>query len=375
MTNFKGIIDFGSAFYTGIPYPGTVIFNQYVANPVTFANVEGAPLDGTVLNMESNTNQNISEKVYSTTPYAITDFSSAIANYLIRDGLGWGRCKYQFAAITITNSTGISYDWFDDVNIPPVVANFSLVADFVNQSKLYGILFDAETYGVFPWRYNDMPAKATYSFEEYEVQVYKIARQIATNWKNFKEDINVMFTRGFDAYYQAFPAQGRDANDYGLYNAFLNGMYDELGLRRYNGVHTPINQRCASPGVSGTQLIISTLNTFPCLSALCVQQYNDLLKGITDSRARGDTDYFDVMSKFSDWLFLTRPPFDNVTPALSYFTPQQMKDSIGYMIDDDVQWVVLFQQSVDPHFYDNTLILNPQYFTKLWELRVERGLP
>lgn len=387
---FKGILG-----YT--PFSPTSS-TAFLTNQTTFNVVQSNPIDGIIITCDTDSGANFSESMWTTTSLTMDDLDTIRGNFKYRNALGWGRVNKNWLAV-LTETTQI--DWFSS-NIRHVINNLKLAGRFVVESGLYGIWFDGESYSQNPWRYSTLPEKNSHTFEEYEAQVYSIAREIMAYWLDQDKNFQFMTIKGYYWYWQYLEANGetqatKEANPYGLLKAFLNGFYDEMGYSKWGENPTfeqvyPLQNIPTTGGRGDPRMIMSTGGMYRCISTALDQDCLDFyMPSLTEGNSlhapyayksyKGDSIYFDNLTDLCPAIWVDYPGydptygiplFDPLNPASNYFTPTNFTDSLYYMCLRG-SWCWIYAQASG--FYSTTPTLPSAYLDCMRTARNSLGLP
>ena len=387
MPSFEGIIDY-KYHLSG--------YTSWIADNTSWATFEALPLDGTIITIGKSNGGNFTEFCFSDVIHTMNDLGPALADIRTRQAAGFGDHDKNFAII---NTEGRQMDWMNPSHYAGIVNNFSLMGRFAMECGLKGVAFDAEGYSHRQFKYDSMTQKATYTFSQYETQVYAAALQIGTNWMTYSRDFKFLPFRSYEAYYYGLLNFGESINEYGLYKAFLDGIYDAMGdaWDDYQTGSIAFSTRLSAgrggvilrqqPGRAyqgpNKNLILTDETAFHSTTDSDIEDAWDSLRGITYYYApatdpaplRGGSDYFYDISNFGlglwvDYNGVGVPTFDNNNPAGNHYTPAGFKTALASVLNR-ASWCWIFTNTVG--FYSDT-ILNSQYAAKIAELRTERGI-
>lgn len=356
------IIEFGSALNSGDLAPHTM--TEVFGTLGYYDEYQSTPLDGCIFNVENNSGESLQTHFYSTTPINIGDLSDMIDVLRVRKNLGFGRTQHNFAYLGV--STG-PIDWFS-IGADVFIGNFSLMGDFVGRSGITGIFFDPEPYASSIWKYSQMPRRNTYSFSAYRDRVYKAAREIATNWRTYSNDLKIMIGK---SYLNSIDEGGEDG-PYGLWDRFLDGLLDEMGANRC------ILKGSLPFGVYGYRsnghIILTNNETYICETQNCVETKVARITGSNNSAFKNNNLYFESICHFGTALWIDSPggAFDNITPSNNTLTPIEVKNTLGYMVDAGMEWIWIFNQY--HNFFNSSQIIHTDYITALRDFRNNKGL-
>lgn len=305
--------------------PGPRIINwSYYPNPDTlwliddsrFALASSQPLNGTVISVDTDSGGNFTESMWSGIALNVSDVDEVLARFQARNVRGWGALTSNFIAV---NTETFAIDWFDPA-ITTVVSNLSLAGWFASQAGV-GLWFDAEGYSQEPWQYSTMPGAGSHTFAEYETQVYTLARLIARNWMTYNPRFLFASYKGYYEWYQYLENNGdtqsnREANPYGLFKSFLDGIYDEFGT-------------------TGLPKVIKAGNRgWNCSDLSCFTFEYARVTGYGNVNYQGPAPYYFNDTLFGSALYLTgdnngaHAPFNPATPGDNYMTPDLMKSTL-----------------------------------------------
>lgn len=194
--------------------------------------VEKRPFEGVVLELTDSGNPNIRRTtVFKKTAYTDVSFGKD------RQDLAATRSSVltdNFASVTTVMDKG--WDWFNDRHWAATEKNLRNFAKTTKTGNLKGIFLDLECYGPCPWGYKYQPRATSKTFAQYEAQVRKRGGQFITALQQEHPGITILavqFMLLLKSVYYDFPGQSElrarlEADDYGLYAAFVNGILDAV---------------------------------------------------------------------------------------------------------------------------------------------------
>jgi hypothetical protein len=348
------------------------------------------------MDLRTNSGQPFSTSVWNTTVITLDDLSNSIAqlqdrklqneSYLLHKEnnwasastfLGYGKCQYNFCKLQIS---GVIIDPFS-ADFEKVYNKLVVLAQFAAAVGFYGIWFDVEPY-VEIWKYNNLPLRSKYTFAQYQQRYYEIGYGIALQWRKANPNLSVMTTSAYDG----FAGQGLpyEANQYGLYKNFLDGLFDGWGDFYYR------------LGVRGTgKIIVTTEGTFSLTNLPNIIRYGyRQMSGQYDSYINpgnpptvlgtpppdqtywgGSSYFFDTNIKEIGLAIWPTAPFYNPLglPEDNQWAPDTFRDALKTMIDY-CQWIWIYNP--DWSFYNGSSgDLDPVYIAAIEEARVYGKLP
>lgn len=346
--------------------------SAYIANQTTFDTLQASPLDGVTLDLISNSNLNYTQRIWgpyggSVAQFNIDDVSTFIDRISARTETGWGRIKHNFLA---AQTPDLTIDWFSS-DIEKVISNLILIGRVVAETGMYGILFDAEHYGTYPFTYNEMPLRNNYNLQDYYDKVYESAFRVAQGWLSYSPDIKLFLIKGYESYVTEEISAGSNANNYGFYGSFLDGIYEAFGQARSN-----VTPKFQSGDVArGRALENNIIDTQTAYRELSQDGIDEKMGFLTNPIYHGNTGYWDTLStELGLAHFPSNPndiPFDNAAPLTNYYTPTSSKNVLRIMLDA-VDWVWIYSELYDA-CGPGTLI-HPDYRAAWQELRTELGM-
>jgi hypothetical protein len=144
----------------------------------------------------------------------------------------WDRFTDNFLVIYAASDI----DWFDDAQWEAAIHNTRLTARAARIGKCVGVCFDAEPYGHNPWLYSEQPRAKEKSFAEYQAQYRERGAQFmdAVQSEMPNAVVHTFFVFSFQQHLwdledPAVRDRKLEAEGYGLYPAFINGMLDAIG--------------------------------------------------------------------------------------------------------------------------------------------------
>jgi hypothetical protein len=123
--------------------------------------LEGLPFDGYVIDALS-TNQ----RIFTRQPWPEAEFTQE-TNALV--GIPWTRRMDNF--LIMYSATDSGWDWFNDEHWAIFEGNLRLLARASARASLKGLCFDAEPYGISPWRYASQPSTGQFTYAEFCLKV------------------------------------------------------------------------------------------------------------------------------------------------------------------------------------------------------------
>lgn len=390
-TGFKGIIEYGTG-YTPAQY----------ANQTTFDRAQSAPLDGSVMKIMSNEGAlGLASREVSTDMFGgqdrweLSHLTDSIGYFATRRQLGWGRLRKNFAKLQVANREDHIIDWFEARYVDNFMHNMDVLGQFVARVGMSGIWFDNEPY-LPVWTYNSMSGKASHILAEYQAQVYKIGKLVATNWRKSSPAMNIMVVNAYDGYVGRLPDIA--GGEYGLWKDFLDGMLDGYGeTLDTNYQISPRGGAFAKTEASG-KIILTTEGTYkldniPNITRYGVRQMNgtydsytrpgsppnDLGEPPCDTRYWGGSVHF-YNPKVTEiglalWIDAANgaTPFNPATPLSNLWTPTSFIDGLSHIMEA-CQWVWIYDPTY--RFYDpnGTNEIPAAYKTPMATTRASYGL-
>ena len=132
--------------------------------------------------------------------------------------------KHNFILTGATGNKSEIANWFDDSFWSDVAHNMRLTARAARESGCKGLIFDAEAYSKFRWRYR---ADSGRSFQETALKARQRGREIMKAVKSEFRNCTILFYWFLTMSGLSMPETFHKAA-YGLYPAFINGLVDEL---------------------------------------------------------------------------------------------------------------------------------------------------
>ena len=132
--------------------------------------------------------------------------------------------KHNFILTGATGNKSEAANWFDDSFWSDVAHNMRLTARAAKQTGCKGLIFDAEAYSKFRWRYRPETGK---SYQETALKARQRGREIMKAVKSEFRDCTILFYWFLTMSGLASPETLHKAS-YGLYPPFINGLLDEL---------------------------------------------------------------------------------------------------------------------------------------------------
>ena len=354
---FRGWIEFGSQ-----PTPAQL------ADQTSFDPYQSSPVDGSVIKLLNDSGLDITSYVWNSTKWSMSQLTESLFNIRKRNNLGWGRHRYNFVKLQITNRA--SLDLFTPGMADGFISNFKTIMDFVSEAGLTGIFFDVEPYSE-NWKYSGMSYKNVYTFEQYKQNMYAISREIFSHWKQINPKVQIMVSDCYEVYASGKEAGTADINNrYGLYVPFLDGIIDEVHeLRTQTTVPDDYYNFILTNQLTYKEKSSTNINRY----GYC--QINGTFDPVIpppDPNYLGNSAYFtdpDTISERGLCLWIDAAPFNPATPASNYFTPAVFKQQLGRVMDL-CQWCYI----LDLDYEIRAGEVGSEYITAMLELRAERGM-
>lgn len=369
MSQSKFIIEWGSH-----QSPPTIPARTFLSTQASFDLKQNAPIDGSVFTPQSDTDVVSVPYIYSTTKLSYDDFEGLILAGSSRHNIGYGRVDKNVLDVNFQSGP---IDWVTG-NLGAFIHNFSVLARIARDAKLWGLLFDAEPYGSKVWNDYYMPSRSQFSIVRYQSEVYRVGKEIGQNLMRIWPDMNLIINKGYPDAYETIDSEPPSANSYALYPFFLDGLFDGLKDGR------TVTMRSMVGRASYGKTILINGKWWHSYNTTDRQDAIDDLQGLTETRYRGNSDYFDELS-FGKLLWIdlpglegggVYPDFDNTTPANSHFDQDQFAEYVSFCLNQ-LDYVFIFNQYYN--FVSNVTysegVINPLYTEALRAVRVTYGMP
>lgn len=369
MSQSKFIIEWGSH-----QTPPTVGPAAFVSTQAQFDRNQNAQIDGSVFILQNNAGVDTTSSLYSTTRLNYDDFSELILACRARNNVGWGKASknvflLQFAFQTIDWVTG---------NTGAFVHNFSLAARIARDAKLWGILIDGEPYSTGIWNHYFMPSKALYSADRYNAEVYRVAKEIGQNWMRIWPDMNIVIQKTYSNAYETIDVEPPILNTYQFYVSWLDGLLDGIGPGR-----TVTTSGMVGRPSYGKTVFMNSKN-WQFFNVNERQSAIDDLKGTSQARYKGSSQYFDQIVTFGKLLWIDfpgteggriYPDFDNTTPANSHYDQDQFVEYMSFCLAQ-LDYMFIFNQYYNfvSNVYYSLGVLNPLYTEAIRSYRTSNGM-
>ena len=356
--------------------PPSIDNAAYLATEGGYNEIRSSVFDGFFFRPRTNNNANFTESLWTANAYSIADLSDDLAvlqaHNLIND---WGRPRKN---LVLVNTENTLVDWMTG-NMGPVIQNLKLAGKFAQLGGFVGIFFDSEPYtNRYVWQYDHQPSRARFSFGEYESQVYDFAYDVARAWLVNFPGIKVFLSSGYYNYYRTLDlgTTTPEANEYGLYKAWLNGLYDGIGDGQFYITHGNLYSPIAEFSGSLPRIILSQEGGYDINPADIAVDYAVLkarTMGTIDPRYKGGSGYFDDLTDFcmALWVDSHPPTFDNAIPGGNKFSPAAISAITQYCLERD-KWCWIFQEAY--FFYEQSPTILEDYTFELREIRFGLGM-
>lgn len=354
MVDFRGLLEYGC--------------NAPTAFFAVNANMDAArlaPIDGTVIRVETDGGVELSVNTFSGVAYTIADLDDALSDMSIANCYGWGKLQYRFIKTHCSSLSGVFIDPFD-ASFSTVITNYKLLGRFAALTGC-GLNFDGEAYMAGLWTYDDQPLKASHTIEEYQDRWYEIGLELGEYWRQQDPDMLVLLFHSYEV--AANSNDPPETNASWLYNWFLNGLFDSYAAQLRPNSNTEFYD---------SRLIPTSETSYLCRDEECIEQRSTQILGTAGRDYRGQSKWFGtIISQPGLATWLDRTPFDPATPEANYFTPSTIRTVLNE-IADRVPWAWTYNPD---YAYFNVesprpIGLIPQaYLDEINEFRRLRNMP
>jgi hypothetical protein len=185
------------------------------------AAMQARPFDGIMLRSSGRS------EVFTRTAWPDDVFARDRADL---EAVEWGRFTDNF--LVMQSGTPSGWDWFNDADWAASEANARQFARVAKAGRLKGLLFDPEPYLGNPWKHEQQPNVATYSFEQYQAKIRERGQRFMQVLQEEYPGVQVMSYYGMSQFRGKVEdkpdsdlLQARLREDaFGLWASFLNGM-------------------------------------------------------------------------------------------------------------------------------------------------------
>ncbi len=165
---------------------------------------------------------NFAWQAWSPRRFTFEDFSENIADLR---ACGFRRLTDNFLRFNVCPG---NVDWFDDAEFGAVTNNAGVAARVAREGGAKGLMFDVEMYQEQLFTYAKQARKRCKSFAEYEVIVRQRGLEFARALSAEFPDITILMPY---AYELTAGGSDRSAMEYGLFKAFLDGLFEAADTR------------------------------------------------------------------------------------------------------------------------------------------------
>lgn len=340
-------------------------------------------VDGMNIEVQDNSGNHIYDGMWQTAaPLVRSDFDDSVATLLLRRKLGWGRLRYNTLLIFGAFPNVPTIDWFDTAAVDIVMENFFVAFQVASDSNLWGVCFDSEPYG-FPgtFTYDDQPQKAQHTREEYRAEVYRRAFALGKRCVEYDPSVAWVWFKGYQGYYAELPNFTIEANPYGFYLDFLDGMYDAYGEYFSKPEIFSTGTWAFSPPIAPEMVQVHSINSY-LESSQSFMQTAIIDKYVDDPAYQGNSSYFNRFTTHALGTFTdasTDPDarevgFNNTTPNTidNVFIPSTLTNKLNAAYNLGVKWHMFFNFRYQ--FYGLHEIIHPDYRTAMTDFRALKGM-